>query len=212
MRVPIRTPPSMTLGLAVMNAFLVVAVFVHLQRGTQTAALLATPAHPVLPPLEPLDLPPGVSKIEAVQEAPLFYSSRHFFSPPSPSSVPTTPPAPEYRVVGTILVPRKSTVAWLARTTGGQTRKVTAGDDLDGWTVDSVERARVTLHYKETTMEIWPAVRSAPGGITVSPLIGPAQAGQTGVRALGAGHSSAARTAATTQHEFEPRLYQPPKP
>jgi hypothetical protein len=134
------------------NVALIVAVGLRLWQGTQVGALLATPARKLAltttVPAEP-ELAP--TRLEPIQQSALFYPARRFYAPPA---VVALPPKPNYRLTGTFVVPSRPAVAMLNPSGGGSTRKVSPGDDLDGWTVLSVEASRVVLRLNGELYEI----------------------------------------------------------
>ncbi|MEP7246142.1 MAG: hypothetical protein ABI885_21015 [Gammaproteobacteria bacterium] len=137
---------------------------------TQTDALLRTPARAYTLPSVTLELPQKGSGLEPIRDNALFYASRSFFVAPPPGAAPVTPPKPDYLLAGTLIIPRKPTVALLQQRAGGAVRKVRPGDDLEGWTVRSVENRTVVLMFGEEHMEIVSVARSARQGIVAMPV------------------------------------------
>lgn len=137
-------------ALIALNGVVGVLVIVVAARGTQTRSMLSTPARPLS--VEEISLTrPAVSPgLGAIQDRALLYASRRFYTAPVG---PTAPPHPQYRLVGTFIIPQKPAVAFLAGATGGS-RKVKPGDTLDGWLVEAVEAHRVTLRYEAETFDI----------------------------------------------------------
>jgi hypothetical protein len=133
---------------------------VLLSVGTQTASMLATPPTQVTPPA--LRLAGGVQSadLHLVQDSPLFYSTRHFYSAPIVTG-PATPAVPTYRLVGTFIIPNKPALAFLKSDTTGASRKVAPGETLDGWRVQAVENRRVVIQFGQESREIVPAGASS---------------------------------------------------
>jgi hypothetical protein len=180
-------------------------------QGTQTARLLATEPKSFPVPELDIGIPAQAVGLGSIQDQPLFYANRRFYTPPPPSAVPVTPPRPEYKLAGTFIIPSKPTVALLTGS-AGVSRKVKTGDDLDGWTVQAVEAGRVTLQFQSTTFDIVGAGKGGNSGMQVVPLTQTAQSVPSGaVRVLGA----AAQGAAISRQNYSipsasPRLYRPP--
>ena len=185
--------------------------------GTQTQFLLATAPKPFAIPELNTEGPAQAGSLTVIQDQPVFYASRHFYTPPPPSALPATPPKPDYRLVGTFIIPSKPTVALLTGA-GGVSRKVKTGDDLDGWTVHAVEAGRVTLQYEATTLEISSASKSGNAGMQVVSAAQTAQTSQVApagsIRVLGAAAVQGAGAAASHSGylipDSSPRLYRPP--
>jgi hypothetical protein len=179
--------------------------------GTQTVSLLATTPKPFAIPELGVTVPNRAGSLASIQEQSLFYASRHFYTPPLPSALPATPPKPDYRLVGTFIIPAKPTIALLSNSSGAS-RKVKPGDELDGWTVAAVEGGRVILQYGSSTFEISNASKAGNAGMQAVSLQRTAQVAPTGgVRTLG----SPAQGASVPQAGFatpnsSPRLYRPP--
>jgi hypothetical protein len=179
--------------------------------GTQAKILLAMPPKPFPVPKLDIGLSTPPPSLASIQDQSLFYTSRHFYTPPPPSALPATPPKPDYRLVGTFVIPAKPTVALLTGASG-VSRKVKPGDDLDGWTVQVVEVGRVILQFENTTAEISSAGKASAAGMRVVPL---AQASQvaplSGLRTLGSPvQGSSVSPAGYATSSSNPRLYRPP--
>lgn len=208
-------PPSLqlrllTAALILINMGVPALLIYELWEGTQTQSLLAI--SPTLFVAPELDIAaPSWSPARALQDKTLLYTSRHFYTPPPPSSVPVTPPKPDYRLVGTFVIPAKPTVALLS-SASGTSRKVKAGDKLDGWLVQAVETRRVLLQFADTTLEISNGSKVSPAGMRLVPLTrSPHPASVNGIRTLGSsaqGLSLSSADLATTSSS--PRLYRPP--
>ena len=158
----------LTIALMLASVALGTVIVWRVWHGTEVNALLATPARKYAPPEVKLSAPDRQANL-AIRDHALFHASREFFMPPTPVATPATPPRPDYRLVGTFIIPRKPTVALLVSATGGS-RKVHPGDDLDGWRVQAVESRRVVLQFDSESMEIVSATRAAAGGMTMAPL------------------------------------------
>ena len=217
MKLPITKARLLTSALVLAN---ICAFGVLLERawyGTQTTLLLATVPKPFAIPELNTEAPARPGSLTVIQDQPVFYASRHFYTPPPPSTLPAMPPKPDYRLVGTFIIPSKPTVALLTGA-GGASRKVKTGDDLDGWIVHAVEAGRVTLQYEATTLEISSASKSGNAGMQVVSAAQTAQSSQVvpagGIRVLGAAAVQGA--GAPTSHsgylipDSSPRLYRPP--
>jgi hypothetical protein len=199
--------------LALTNVCVAALLIYNVWSGTRTADLLATASKPFVIP-EPKITPPGPVNLASLQDQALFYSARHFYVLPPPSSAPVGPPKPDYKLVGTFVIPSKPTVALLSNSSG-ISRKVKAGDDLDGWTVQIVERGRVALQYQNDTFEIAAAGKLGSAGMQVVALTRTAQSTPTssGTRLLGSSvPPTAVSHAAYTTPYTGSRLYRPPPP
>ncbi len=193
----------LTAGLWIANFGLALVIAVCIGHGTQTAALLATPTSAAAAPPPHSSTPGGHAEVATIQSAPLFHASRRYFVPPAPDAGPATPPIPSYQLVGTFVIPNKPTLAILKQATTGTSRKVTAGEMLDGWLVQAVESRRVVLRYENESREILAAGRNSdPRGMpTTSP------ATPTTPATLAA---PAAPATAATRSEPLPRLAESP--
>lgn len=204
----------LTIVLILANVCATALVLYNVWVGTQSAALLATAAKPFAIP-EPKIEPPGApANLASLQDQALFYSARHFYIAPPPPSVPVGPPRPDYRLVGTFVIPSKPTVALLSNSSGAS-RKVKTGDALDGWTVQLVESGRVILQYQNETVEISTAGKAGNGGMQVVPMTrtAPSAATNSGIRLLGSAvQATPAPRAADTTPSTVSRLYRPPPP
>lgn len=169
-----RRPPPLSLLLVGINLCLLGLLLYTAWTGTETARLLGTPPKPFPPPQLKLQPPAPGATLASIREAPLFYASRHFYTPPQPSALPAAPPKPDYKLVGTFVIPSKPTVALLANSSG-IARKVKPGDDLEGWTVQVVESGRVVLQYQTLTFEISSNSKNGAAGIRMVPVSRTAQ-------------------------------------
>lgn len=183
--------------------------------GTDTGLLLATAPKPFAIPDLAIDPPNRGGGLGSLQEQPLFYASRHFYTPPPPSAAPTAPPRPDYRLVGTFVIPSRPAVALLSGP-GGVSRKVKPGDDLNGWSVEAIEGGRVILRYQSETFEISGAAKGGNAGLQIAPIARTAQAAPSdGIRVLGnaapgaVGTSQDSYVAPHPNHQ-NPHFYRPP--
>lgn len=158
----------LTVALTLVSVAFGVLVIARVWHGTDAETLLSTPARKYAPPSTNLALPAAVTR-PAIREHALLHATREFFVPPTPVTTPAAPPPPDYRLVGTFIIPRKPTIALLANSSGAS-RKVRPGDDLDGWLVQSVETRRVVLLYGNQSAEIVATGKSASAGMTAAPL------------------------------------------
>lgn len=231
MKLPMAKARLLTSALVLANICALGVLLDRAWHGTQTALLLATAPKPFAVPELNTEVPARAATLAVIQDQPVFYASRHFYTPPPPSALPVTPPKPDYRLVGTFIIPSKPTVALLTGA-GGVSRKVKTGDDLDGWTVQAVETGRVILQYQATTLEISSAGKGGNAGMQVVSLGQTPQAGQAGqqiaqaaqagggIRVLGAvgvqGAAAAQGAGASPSRSgysipnSSPRLYRPP--
>lgn len=218
---------SRTGALVLINTCLAVLLVYNAWHGDQSAALLASQGTPFVPELPNLAFPSGAENFASIQDQPLFYSSRHSYVPPAPSAAVPIPPKPDYRLVGTFVIPAKPTVALLSNA-NGLARKVKAGDELDGWTVAAVDAYRVVLGYGQQSLEISRAGQPAGFGMQVVRTERTAQLTQTptaiqssdanpttaaGVRVLGSGSSVVSASAPRPTFDTtttRARLFRPP--
>lgn len=205
-----------TIVLGLLNVGAVALLIDRAWSGTQTVDLLATPAKPFAMPELDIGIPSRAGNPASIQDQPLFYASRHFYTPPLPSTLPTAPPKPDYRLVGTFIIPAKPTLALLSSASGAS-RKVKPGDELDGWTVEAVEGGRVILQYGTTTFEISNASKAGASGMQAVSTQRTAQAAPAGgIRTLGSAMPGSSVQGASVSHaeyaapSSSPRLYRPP--
>jgi hypothetical protein len=130
------------------------AVVLRLVHGAQTASLLATAPRKAAAPDIHLTWHSPPADMAAIQTQPLFYATRRFYVPPDPGTRPAAPPKPAYRLAGTFISPKEPAIAMLSAPTSGSTRRVRAGDMLDGWIVEAVEARKVLLRYEAEGLEI----------------------------------------------------------
>jgi len=163
MKLSVRTRP-MFAGLIVLNLCLCGLLGARLIGGTRAAAIIATKPATMVLFVPESSAPARPGDWAALQANALFYSSRRFYEPPPPAAAPLTPPHPDYKIVGTVIIPYKPTVAVLTGP-GGAIRKVKPGDLLDSWTVRVVETRRVILDYEGESFEIAVADSHATNGL-----------------------------------------------
>jgi len=198
--------------LLALNVAAAALLIVTLAKGTQTGALLSTPPRMPAFPAFPTTRPREVSRFPILQDRILLYATRHFFV--APTTVATVP-KPEYRLVGTFIIPDKPAVALLSGA-NGTSRKVKPGESLDGWMVEAVETRRVILRSDAETFEISSGGAPKSGLIvqtasTTAPIRLSEGSAESGIRYLGKAPPMAA-AAARPLHEpkLTPRLYRPP--
>jgi len=217
--------------LAAMAAALGTLILVRLAAGTQADALLATSAKTANIPEMKLQAPALEAQLEPLRDHALFYASRAFYVAPPPPAAPAAPPRPNYGLAGTFVIPHKHTVALLKQGAGENVVKVRAGEDLEGWHIESVEASRVLLRYQDERFEIARTARDSGSHLTRVPLTRPGRATaavsvaavtpadaaspapDVTVKSLGSGRSGAPiRDAALHpgQSSMEARLYRPP--
>lgn len=204
--------PVPTLALGALNAGLFICLFCVAFGGTRASELLATTAK-TPPPLNiELRGTATAPDLAAIQEKPLMHASRVFYSAPPPDAAPQVPPLPNYRLAGSFLAPKRAAVALLARREGGATRRVRAGDDLDGWRVDAIESRRVVLRWQDQTREILSAPPQLNAGLKPVPLQRQRVAAVPGtVVSLGPTGAAANFNGGAGQVTSDPpRLYRPP--
>jgi len=119
--------------------------------GSEVRSILATAPLPIAPPVALPDPPPRAIDFSAIQRGALFYASRTFYVPPA---IPPMQPPPDYQLAGTLLVPQQPAAAMLVQPRTGKRAKVRAGDDLEGWTVASVEPNVISLRHGDQQIEI----------------------------------------------------------
>lgn len=209
-RAILRLPwPTMLLGL-VAAGFVIACLFVALS-GTKAGELLATPATP--PAALKIELTPeATADLAAIQSQPLLHASREFYVAPASDAAPASPPKPDYRLAGTLLVPGKPSVAMLVSNQNGANRRVKAGEVLDGWTVQAVLRKHVTFTWQNESFDLSSAPPPVSVGMKRVPMTRARVAssgGPAGVQSLGAVGASAPASIGGPSSD-QPRLYQPP--
>jgi len=140
------------------------------------AAIPALPAAAPPPPAAPdAPDPSGAANLDslvsAILDRPLFNADRHAPAPPveekqaaAPPEV-KTPPVLKGRLAGVTLGPNDEKRAVFARM-GEKTKVVHEGDDVDGWTVSSIEASRVVLTSAFGEQVVRPTPSVAGEGIT----------------------------------------------
>ena len=202
--------PIPTLLLAGVCVAIGVAIVIVAAGGTRVDALLATPAKAPAALTIDLSAPPRAGDLAAIKSQPLLHASRTFYEAPLPSAEPTSPPRPDYRLAGTILVPRKPAVALLTSRAGGATLRVKPGDTLEGWTVQAIERRLVTLNWQNERFDITATQTPVSAGLKRVPMVRQRVAGGGGgVQTLGGTDSAPAAMGGPLTMD-QPRLYRPP--
>lgn len=174
-----------TSGLVLVDAFIALAIVTRLWTGSEALAILETPAQaPKLP--DPLiDPVPGEIDLASLQSMAVFYASRTFYvTPPAPQ----LQPPPDYRLSGVLVAPMHSPVAMLTQNQSGRRVRVSEGDTLDGWMVESIQSHSVRLRYAEQHTEIESVNQATASGLQRLPMqsaaSSPSSAGH-GFRILG---------------------------
>jgi hypothetical protein len=213
MRFSISQVRPLTIALFAINAGLLTLTIWRISVGTQTKLLLATAPKPVV--ITKMEFAAGGEKpaLVLIQGQPLFHASRHFFVPLDPAATSVTPPIPDCRLVGTFVIPGKPDVALLTYNTSGASMKVRPGDELDGWTVKSVERTRVVISFGDHESQISGEqhVQSSTPGLVRTTLQAAAPRESSRGRTLGSGGTAAA-SAVSLSETSDARLYRPPSP
>jgi hypothetical protein len=172
-----------TLALFLLNIGVVVALVPHVLRGTQVAALLATAPDTFDIPSEGLRVPDRQLNVDSLDARPLFHATRRMFVAVQAPSPPPARSTPDYRLRGTIVIPARPTVAILVNSTSGVLLKVTAGDAVDDWVVETVEAGRVILRHGQETFEVVTASPSQASSLQ-SELLPPSATNRTAAQPL----------------------------
>jgi hypothetical protein len=193
----------------------------RLVQGTAVQSLLATPVGKSPWEKVSLETPKAGADISGLRDKPLMYATRAVYVAP-PTQISVAPPAPAYKLAGTLVMPSKPTRATLVPMAGGRSIRVKPGDSLDGWTVQSVDMKRVILAFGEQRTELSRS-SDAPAGRMIRGQLengggsssGSGPLGETPGegRLLASGSSSSAANALPRGKAAlfsEPRLYQPP--
>lgn len=144
-----------TIVLAGMLVLAVGWLVVRLREGTAIASLLATGSVAPAWTKADLSLPGSGPDLAGLRDRPLMYATRSPYVPPPPDNTVLLPPPPGYRLAGAMIVPGKPARALLAPISdAGTMRWVKPGDDMDGWTVLTVEMNRVVLLLGEQEAQI----------------------------------------------------------
>ena len=203
-----------TVALVTLNAVLAALLVLCAWRGTQTRSLLGTAPRPI--PLKQYSLvrPAMTTNLAAIQDRALLYAARSVYMPPLAGN---SPPKPQYRLVGTFIIPFKPGVALLS-SANGAARKVKPGDSLDGWLVEAVEDRRVVLRHESETFDIASTAAGKPGLTLQSAPLARQTPPVAGNRILGSSEATAptapmrltSGATAPNVQPLTPRLYTPP--
>lgn len=162
-----RLPRLSTIALATLTVSLLALIIQRLYTGTEVQPLLGTAPRIVeLPHLDIVD-DRKVVDFSAMREQPLFYASRRYYVAPPPPAAPVSPPKPDYRLSGVLIIPGRPAVAVLFQNATGAARKIKAGDDLEGWSVQAVEKNRVVIRYNEETIELVKTSLTSTSGLQI---------------------------------------------
>ncbi len=107
---------------------------------------------------------------EIIAARPLFNDGRRADPPPPPPAPPKPPPLPgieNYRLVGLVLS-SDVRLALVSRSQGGDLARLRPGDQLDGWTVETVDDTGVTVTGQGNTAHM--KVTRAPQGPDTRPV------------------------------------------
>jgi hypothetical protein len=171
--------------LVCVNAVALGACVVRLLEGSRAQTILAQEPLPMQPPEPVHETVAPLVDLAVIQSAAVFYEARSFYTPPV---VPAVQPPPDYRLAGTLVLPGRAAVAMLVQGSSGARRNVREGEELDGWTVTSIQRQLVKLRHAEQEFELRPATHASAMGIQRMPLSGAAQVtppASRGIRMLG---------------------------
>ena len=192
-----------TLALVFVNALFVATAGWRSWKGTQTDRILHVAAREVKVPVPHLELPPLYADFTGIANRTPFYASRRLYVLPS-KPVDPPPPVPKYVFGGAVIRPHGPGVALLNNPANGSALRVTAGKDVDGWRVESVEASRVLLRYEDQHAEIGRATKqasqsAASEGVTRAPVTRSNRAPADGaVRVLGNGQAVGRATPAAS--------------
>jgi len=207
--------------LAVANLVLMGALAETLLHGSKARLILAIAPDATTSKKVALDVPGRSIDFLAVQSAAAFYETRQFYVPPI---VESKPPRPDFRLVGTMALPQKPMVAMLVHNQTGIQSKVRKGEQLEGWTVISVEPKRVLLQLGDDQLEVNTKSGGSLSGsptnaVQASASVGEMSSGNVpsgGVRVLGSpapaqGNSMQGSSGMMLRApSSESRLYRPP--
>ena len=203
MRFPTVRMSWRTTALVFVNALLLASAGWRSWKGTQTDRILHVAAREVNVPVLHLELPPLYADFTGLANRTPFYASRRLYVPPAKAEDPP-PPVPKYVFGGAVIRPHGPGVALLNNPANGSALRVTAGKDVDGWHVESVEASRVVLRYEDQHAEIGRATKqasqsAAAGGMTRAPVTRSNRApGNGAVRVLGNGQAVSRATPAAS--------------
>ena len=193
-----------TAALVLINVLALICVGLRLWKGTEAARILQTPARAVKVPALRVDLPPLYTDFRGLADRTPFYASRHLYVQASLAASPP-PPVPKYVFGGAVIRQHGLAVALLNNPASGSTVRVTAGKDLEGWSVESVEASRVVLRHENERAEIArvskeTAQPGAAAGIRRVHVANDGGHGESvgGIRVLGGGQTASRVTPATT--------------
>jgi type II secretory pathway component PulC len=144
-------PKWPTLALALLNGVGLWACLAQLWHDSAARALLSTAAQEIPRPTQSQDPARTRADFAIVQSAALFHGSRRFHAPPAVAEVQSRP---DYRLSGTLILPNRPAVAMLIQNQTGARHKVRQGDELEGWTVESIRPRLVTLRHGQHQLEI----------------------------------------------------------
>jgi hypothetical protein len=199
--------PLPTVLLAGVTVAMGAAVLIVAMGGTRANELLATNARVSAPLNLDLAARPRSADLAAMRAQPLLHASRAFYVAPAPAGAPTAPPRPDYRLAGTLILPRKPAVALLTNRAGGTSKRVKPGDELEGWRVQVVDRRFVTLSYRDERFDITASQAPLSAGLKRVPIQRQRVAAR-GIQSLSAtGTASRSMSSPITD---TPRLYRPP--
>jgi hypothetical protein len=183
-----------TAALALVNLLLLMSIGLRLWKGAETESILRTPARVVQAPALRLDIPPLYTDFRSLADRTPFYASRHLYVAASPAASPALP-VPKYVFGGAVIRQHGTAVALLNNPTSGVTVRVTVGQDLEGWRVESVETFRVVLRHDGERAEIGRVAKDPgqPGGLAGITRVHVGNEGHVesgnGVRLLGSGQA-----------------------
>jgi len=203
--------PRSTHLLAFSLACLTLGAGATLLMGTQTEALLATPAQPIAPSAPISDALARRDSFSGVQERALFYRSRAYHVPTSATAASAALPVPAYELAGAFVVPHGSAVAVLKSRTASVSRTVRPGDELDGWRVQAIDKDRVVLVQGAQRAEILHAT-PPPGLIALKVSPEPASfrvAARNAASPPAPALAAAPASARPLQPGVQPRLFPP---
>lgn len=158
--------------LAPLALVLSAALVAQAWRGSRATAILRTPVRTfaAATPPDGLNL---ADDLQVIRDGALFYATRKFYTPVLATPATTMAELSRYRLMGTLLVPRKPAVAFLRRGQGDNATAVSPGDHLDGWTVKAVQSGSAVFGYggQQVTLTTTPPLgTAAPQGLTIVPL------------------------------------------
>jgi len=182
----------------------------------ETTHLVSTPLE--LPDMSALNSTPMPSvDVAGLRDQALFYASRSFYSPPPR---PTEIAPPPFELAGTMRLPNGKRLAFVKGQSDQRQRTLHVGDDLEGWTVQSIEPERIALLRDEQVVSLT-RTRSPISSGLIRAANSP-KAVQTGIRILGVasrgdtfGRASVTPDRASNGAVYvsaQPRTFRPPTP